>query len=52
MLVASSPRLMLTVVGVIALVVVPAMLIRPPRAQAVAREPGPHRRLERHRGEV
>ena len=37
MLVATSPRLMLTVVGVIALVVVPGDADRPPRARTVAR---------------
>jgi len=49
MLIATSPRLMLTVVGIIALVVAPAMLIGGARAAAVAREPGSHCRLKRDR---
>ena len=46
--IATSPRLMLTVVGIIALVVAPAMLIGG-RAPPVTREPGPYRRLECNR---
>jgi ATP-binding cassette subfamily B protein len=49
MLVSTTPRLMLTVVGIIVLVVLPAVLIAPARPPVVARQPGSAGRHRRHR---
>ena len=47
MLVITNPYIMAQVIGVLVLVVLPAILYGPARAQAVSRQPGPSGRLQR-----
>ena len=49
MLVVTNPYVMTQVLGILVLVVLPTLLLRPARAPALARQPGPRGRLERDR---